>query len=306
MTRYIAASPMGRNVVVIGMHRSGTSAMTNAIRLLGCSIGDTGDFSSPKQWNPEGNWEHQRLIERNELILNLHGGTWFAPPRLSRDWARRRQAHAMLSRLRSEFAATYPEEGWVWKDPRACLTLPAWLQAWESAPVAVMAFRHPVAVAKSLAARNKFSLRHGLALWEIYNAQALWNLREVPTVVHSYDDALEDPPRFAGALGEELTRHGVELDGSTSAAAEALKPSLRRNAVSEDDLGSLTSRQRYLWELLNKLAAGGTWPGNEGLEKLTTPSLPTRLMLFSKIPLRRRAVLTRARLRPRLGRAWQM
>ena len=296
---------MGRNVVVIGMHRSGTSAMTNAIRLLGCSIGDTGDFISPRWWNPEGNWEHQRLIERNELILNLHGGTWFAPPRLPNSWMQRRKAHAMLSCLRSEFAATYPEEGWVWKDPRACLTLPAWLQTWESVPVAVMAFRHPVAVAKSLAARNGFSLRHGLALWEIYNAQALWNLRELPTIVQSYDGALEDPPRLAGTLSEALTRHGVELDGSTLAAAEALKPSLRRNTVGEHDLGLLTDKQRQLWELLNALAAGRTWPDDEGLEKLTSPSLVTRLVLFSKIPPRRRAALTRARLRPRLGRAWQ-
>ncbi len=125
----------------------------------------------------------------------------------------------MLPRLRTEFAEIYPEEGWVWKDPRACLTLPLWMQAWGSAPVAVMAFRHPLAVAKSLAARNEFSLRHGLALWEIYNAQALWNLRDLPTVVHSYDGALDDPPRFAGELSEALRSHGVVLDGSTAAAA---------------------------------------------------------------------------------------
>jgi len=297
MTRYIAGSLMGRNVVVIGMHRSGTSAMTNAIRLLGCSIGDTVDFSSPKRWNPEGNWEHLRLIERNESILNLHGGTWFAPPRLSRDWARQPRAQAMLPGLRSDFAATYPEEGWVWKDPRACLTLPAWLQTWESAPVAVMAFRHPVAVAKSLATRNGYSLRHGLALWEIYNAQALWNLRELPTIVHSYDDAIEDSTRFADTLSEALAEHGVDLDGSTSAAAEALKPSLRRSTVDEHGLGQLTDRQRQLWELLNGLVAGETWPGDEVLEKLTSPSLATRLMLFSKVPPRRRAVLARARAR---------
>ncbi len=296
---------MARNVVVIGMHRSGTSALTDAIRLLGCSIGDTGDFTSPRQWNPEGNWEHQRLIERNDLVLELHGGTWFAPPRLAGDWAQRRKARAMLPRLRSEFAATHPEEGWVWKDPRACLTLPLWLEAWESVPVAAMAFRHPLAVAKSLAARNGFSLRHGLALWEIYNAQALWNLREVPTAVRRYERALDDPVGFVGELREALARHGVTLDGSPADAAAALKPSLRRNAAEEEDLGSLTDGQRRLWELLNELADGGTWPGDEDLEKLTSASLATRLLLFSKVPPRRRAVLTRARLRPGLGNAWE-
>jgi hypothetical protein len=293
---------MSKNVVVIGMHRSGTSALTNAIRLLGCSIGDTGDFTSPKRWNPQGNWEHQRLIERNELILELHGGTWFAPPRLPDDWAGRRKARAMLPRLRSEFAEIYTKEGWVWKDPRACLTLPVWMEAWGSTPVAVMAFRHPLAVAQSLAARNGFSLRHGLALWEIYNSQALWNLREVPTMVHRYERALDDPAGFVAELGEGLAKQGISLEGSISDAAAALKPSLRRNLADDDDLGSLTASQRRLWELLNTLAEGGSWPVEE---KLTSRSLATRALLFPKVSLRRRAALIRSRIRPGLGGDWE-
>jgi len=270
---------MARNVVVIGMHRSGTSAITNAIRLLGCSIGDTGDFTSPKRWNPQGNWEHQRLIDRNELVLELHGGTWFAPPRLPDGWAEQEKASDMLPRLRSEFAEIYRGEGWVWKDPRACLTLPLWLRAWSSMPVAVMAFRHPIAVARSLAARNGFSLRHGLALWEIYNAQALWNLRDLPTSVYSYDGALEDPARFVGELSETLERRGVVLGGSTSDATEALQPSLRRNTPGNEELAALNKRQRELWDLLRALANGAPWPIDK---RLTRRSLATRLTLFAK------------------------
>lgn len=291
---------MGRNVVVIGMHRSGTSAITNALGLLGCSLGDTGDFMSPKRWNPKGNWEHQRLIDRNDLVLELYGGTWFAPPRLPGDWARRPKAQAMIPRLRSEFAEIYPEEGWVWKDPRVCLTLPLWLQAWSSAPVAVMAFRHPLAVAKSLAARNGFSLRHGLALWEVYNSEALWNLRDVPTAVYGYESALDDPARFVAELSTELERHGVALGGSAADAAGVLNPSLRRNAADESDLGSLTNSQRTLWELLNALAAGRKWPADS---QPPHRPLSTRLELFAKLP-RRRAALARARLRSGLGRHW--
>lgn len=292
---------MAKNVVVIGMHRSGTSAITDALGLLGCSLGDTGDFTSPKRWNPQGNWEHQRLIDRNDLVLELHGGTWFAPPLLPGDWAGRPKAQAMIPRLRSEFAEIYPEEGWVWKDPRACLTLPLWLRAWSSPPVAVMAFRHPLAVAKSLAARNGFSLRHGLALWEVYNSAALWSLRDLPTAVYGYERALDDPTRFVGELSAALERHGVVLDGSPVEAAGALKPSLRRNAAGEDDLGSLTKGQRTLWELLNALAAGGEWPADSRPPRQT---LPTRLELFAKLPPRRRAALVRARLRRGLGRHW--
>jgi hypothetical protein len=283
------------------MHRSGTSALTNAIRLLGCSFGDAGDFIGRKHWNPEGHWEHQRLIELDERILELHGGTWFAPPRLRGNWERRRKAQAMLPRLRSEFAEIYPEEGWVWKDPRICLTLPIWLRAWSSAPVAVMAFRHPLAVARSLAARNRFSLRHGLALWEIYNAQALWNLREVPTLVCDYDSVLDDPPRFVEELSDTLAAHGVALDGSAAAAADALKPSLRRNRAEEAELGTLGERQRRLWELLNARAAGESSPVEESLAR---QSPATRAALFAKVPLGQRAILARARLRPGLGRSW--
>jgi len=293
---------MDRNVVVIGMHRSGTSAITNAIRQLGCSIGDSADFASSSRWNVEGHWEHQRLIELNELILEMHGGTWFAPPRLPGDWADRRKALAMLPRLRSEFAEIYPQAGWVWKDPRTCLTLPIWLRAWDPAPVAVMTFRHPLAVARSLAARNGFSLRHGLALWEIYNAEALWSLRELPTAIHSYEHALEDPARFVAGLREGLARHGVALDGSTTAAAETLKPSLRHNAPAADELGPLSQGQRRLWEHLNALAAGES-PSLD--RRPPRQPLATRLALFAKVPAHRRVLLTRARLRRGVGRSWR-
>jgi hypothetical protein len=291
---------MGKNVVVIGMHRSGTSALTNSIRLLGCSFGDTADFTGAKRWNPEGHWEHQRLVELNELILELHGGTWYAPPRLAGGWTQRRKAQDMLPRLRSEFAEIYPEEGWVWKDPRACLTLPLWRGAWNSPPVAVMAVRHPLAVAKSLAARNGFSLRHGLALWEAYNSQALSNLRDLPTVVCNYDSALEDPPQFIDKLSGALAGYGVALDGSASTAADALKPSLRQNMADEAELGSLSKSQRRLWELLDAGAASGSLP----VEEVPSQSPATRLVLFTKISAGRRAILTRARIRPGLGRAW--
>jgi hypothetical protein len=150
-----------------------------------------------------------------------------------------------------------------------------------------MVFRHPLAVAKSLAARNGFSLRHGLALWETYNAQALWNLRDLPTSVYSYDNALDDPARFVDELGETLERRGVVLGGSTSEATEVLQPSLRRNTQGNEELAALNKRQHELWDLLRALADGAPWPTGK---RLARRSLATRLTLFAK---RQRSLLAR-------------
>ncbi len=243
---------MAANVVVLGMHRSGTSAITNALRLLGFSLGRTGDLTAPRPANPEGNWEHLRLTRCNERILEAHGGTWDEPPELPDGWAQGPKATSMIARLRAEFDEIYPAEGWLWKDPRACLTLPLWLRVWDSTPVVVMVFRHPIAVARSLEARNGFPQDHALSLWERYNRRALADIRNLPAVVRNYDGAFADPRGFARGLRDDLASLGATGDGSVVEAATAFKVSLRRNLAGERDLAVLTVEQRQLWKQLTR------------------------------------------------------
>lgn len=197
------------------------------------------------------------LTKRNELILEEHGGVWEAPPPLIDGWAQDQRARKMLPLLRAAFDDRYPTEGWLWKDPRVCLTLPLWLQVWESPPpLAVLVCRHPIAVARSLHARNEFSWGHSLELWERYNAAALENLRGLPLLVRSYDRVFADPLGFVENLRDELVSLGAVLDGSVSKAAASIKPSLRRNEATQRDLAMLDNPQRRLWDRLGDIAGG--------------------------------------------------
>ena len=74
-----------------------------------------------------------------------------------------------LQPLRSRLSFYALGKAWVDKDPRLCITYPAYLHILLRRIPLVVALREPLAVATSLHARNGFSLNRGLVLWWIYN-----------------------------------------------------------------------------------------------------------------------------------------
>src|SRR3954451_19723384 len=109
-------------VYVLGMHRSGTSAVTRVVNLLGVPIGRADRLMPVQADNPAGFWEHLALMEVNDAVLARLGGTWDAPPPAD--------ATAELDDLRKtarqEFDATYDGDRWVFKDPRVSLLVAFW------------------------------------------------------------------------------------------------------------------------------------------------------------------------------------
>ena len=70
---------MTRGVMVVGMHRSGTSAVTRVINLLGVPLGRADDIYSAED-NPSGHWESRQLCAVDNLILRVFGGFDMAMP----------------------------------------------------------------------------------------------------------------------------------------------------------------------------------------------------------------------------------
>ena len=66
--------PSSRAVLVLGMHRSGTSALARGLQTLGVYLGN--DFISPKPDNPTGYWEDRNIFEINERLLAVFGLKW--------------------------------------------------------------------------------------------------------------------------------------------------------------------------------------------------------------------------------------
>jgi hypothetical protein len=169
---------MPRLVVILGMHRSGTSCLAGSLEEAGLHLGEV-ITSAPH--NAKGNRENRRIMALHEDLLQGNGGTWRDPPEhIAWSAAQRAERDAIVT----EYAGA---GRWGFKDPRTLFTLDGWLEAHPNAQL-VGVFRHPTAVARSLERRNRMPLGEGIALWTRYNARLLayWKRCRFPLV--SFDE----------------------------------------------------------------------------------------------------------------------
>ena len=206
--------------MVAGMHRSGTSAVTRVVNLLGVPLGRPDDiYSAPD--NPGGHWESRTLCAVNDMILTVFGGFEIAPSPMPKSWLQSRRAEFLRGVMRAAFHDIYQGERWLWKDPRICLTLPLWRQVLDDFCV-VFVVRDVGAVARSLHRREGFPDFYCRALWDDYNRRAVSALPGLPVVTVDFDSMLEDPLQQVKLLCQGLSAVGVELNGEIDAAAASV------------------------------------------------------------------------------------
>ena len=75
--------------------------------------------------NPLGFFESERLVETNNALLQVMGCSWDRPPLLPTCWDMPHLLEA-LQLYRSRLSVYALEKCWVDKDPRLCLTNPAY------------------------------------------------------------------------------------------------------------------------------------------------------------------------------------
>jgi len=208
-------------VLVVGMHRSGTSAVAGLVAALGLADPTPGDLMDSMPDNPHHH-ESLSLTALNDKVLRNLGGWWFAPPEPPSSWADIGDFAALANEAAAAAAAAFPEPGpRVWKDPRTALVLPFWRLLLPQSP-AVFIWRTPMAVAQSLQHRDGLSQAHGLALWHCYNRAALLGLAGSPTYVVGYEDLLGHPMDVALEIARFLDVHlCIPRSGDPDIAAAA-------------------------------------------------------------------------------------
>jgi hypothetical protein len=171
------------------MHRSGTSALTRVLNLLGCDLPKTP--MGPSKGNEAGHWESQAICQLNDKLLHSAGSFWhdwqpFDPNRLKSPSAVEFRDEA-LTTLSSEFGAS---RLFVLKDPRICRLSALWLpilEKFDATPFVVLPLRNPLEVAASLAKRDGFDPSIGHLLWLRHVLDAERATRGRPRVFVSYD-----------------------------------------------------------------------------------------------------------------------
>lgn len=180
--------------VVLGMHRSGTSALAGTLAKLGARPPLT--MGAAAADNPRGFWEPRPIAELDDEILAAAGSRWDDWRGLDPVWFDTPDVAPLHRRARDLLIGEYgAAERFVLKDPRMCRLVRFWSRVLAEAGVApryVLPVRMPLEVARSLAKRNGFTIGHGLRLWLRHVLDAEQATRGAPRCIVAWDDILRD------------------------------------------------------------------------------------------------------------------
>jgi hypothetical protein len=231
------AAPQKRTcIMVLGMHRSGTSAITGTLIKFGVAGPKTLVFGNSD--NPKGHWESQPLIDFHDRLLASAGTNWHEAKLFNLTWLESDAALPFYDEAKSLFSDEYSNtELFVLKDPRICRFFPFWEKVLVDQNIDIkilIPFRNPLEVANSLLARNGFSLKHGLLLWLIHLVMAEKFSRPYPRCCVLMDDFLGNwrsvIQNIAAQLNAALPLSAASVESEIDAF---LTPDLRHHTISE-------------------------------------------------------------------------
>jgi hypothetical protein len=276
------------NVFVLGMHRSGTSAVTRLISLLGLHTPPDEDLVQPSAKNPTGYWESESLVAFNERLLWAVDCDISCPIVLAPGW----EHDARLDRLRADapsaVRAVFPSEPWVWKDPRHCLAFAFWRSALAIDPVVVLVNRNPLEItASALRVRGEQGKIYALALWERYLRQGLAQITGLPVLVADYPDVLSAPLAWCTQAHAFLEDAGVPAHAHRDAdVLEFIDTELRHTEFTRDTFladADVSEAQRRLFLVLEELKGAH--------QRFATPDLPDETPTTEALLTERRRAL---------------
>lgn len=250
-------------ILVLGMHRSGTSALSGVLNKLGCAVPKTPMPAGEN--NPKGYFESDLIHHFNDDLLLKIGSNWQDWQPLNPDWMLSPVGKAFLPRARDLLVEEFGDEPLVvFKDPRVCRMVPFWRDAAEMAGLnvlPVLTHRNPFEVAKSLYRRNKIDTAESLAIWLRHVLDAEASTRQDTRFFASYDRLLANWPaqlnRMQDALGIVFPRSDAR---SSALIDDFLSPQLQHftetpEKISENRTLSIWVRETY--EILERWAETG-------------------------------------------------
>lgn len=264
-----------RNLVLVaGMHRSGTSALTRAINLAGVPL--PSHLMKPSSSNADGFWEPIAIMQLHEAVLKSINSRWDDPREIPEEWFKSPPFERFRPGLREWIEREFGDrEMLLVKDPRICRLLPMWQDACASLGIGVhtvIPARNPIEVARSLKTRNGFPEEASYLLWlrHYLDAERFTRGRSRSFVLYDrlMSDRLATVRRIAADLGLTFGVSDAEL---TVLLGDALKPSLRHHVVTDDELAATGTRIPSLlsvWKWAQE-AGTGTTPDPAPLDRVT-------------------------------------
>jgi hypothetical protein len=246
-------------VVVLGMSRSGTSAVAAMFVEAGFFAGRDEDVLPPHENNPRGHHENLGVMRTNESVLAELAGSWYNPPSVADQVAASERFTPVLRAQVERMAEEATGQPIVVKDPRIGVMTRLWGPVLADYLHPVLVIRNPIEISRSLLARDGTPVPFGMAMWELHMTALLGYLHGQIVTVAPHAQVLQD-----NTLAEEIVRiAALHVDQARASrirpddAHAGIDPDLHRNRMSDgDECQLLTTRQGELWGFLDSLALG--------------------------------------------------
>lgn len=204
-------------VIILGMHRSGTSTLGGLINMMGLKTG--GILIGAAEDNAKGFFERVDVVLQNDYLMR----------RQYVDYGARTYAYNSLRGLKdalNEYDQKLFREGrrglnflndpsnypWMLKDPRLCITLRTWLPLLNFVPAILFTYRHPMDVALSLKTRYEhYPMGRSLRMWYVYNRRAIQHSQDLCRVTSSHKRIMSDPKAELKKIYDGLLECGVHV-----------------------------------------------------------------------------------------------
>ena len=250
-------------ILVSGMHRTGTSALTRVMNLRGLELPRNLLPARPND-NDLGFWESARVIEAHDRFLESIGSAYDdvcpIPPSVFSSPQADEFAEELEQILRSEYGDSTL---FVVKDPRLCRLIPVWLAALErygARPSFAITTRNPLEVAASLRARNGFSATKSYLLWLRHLLDAERDSRGFPRVFVSYENLLQNWVATTDRIARELHLLWPRADHATTLRIEDfLSSQLRHHSFDYSDLQARSDVAEWVkraYDVVSRAASG--------------------------------------------------
>ena len=196
-------------VIILGMHRSGTSIVGGLMNRMGLETG--GPLIQAAKDNEKGFFERIDVALQNDEFMRLQRvhyalNTQNYDPVVALRVALLEEGDFGYGREALAFLNDRTHYPYMLKDPRLCITIRTWLPLLRSIPAILFTFRHPLDVALSLHNREQeqFRIVRGLRLWYVYNRRAIQQSQDLCRVVTSHRLVMSHPKEEMDRIYKEL------------------------------------------------------------------------------------------------------
>lgn len=198
---------MKTQIIISGMHRSGTSICGGLLNILGIGSGKDSEMVPSNFDNPKSFFERNDVLHLNEKILLDHNSTWDFPNELCFKEIKAEKYSQETKKIYNYLNKEY--DTWFIKDPRFCLTYKCWSNVLEN-KLDIIVVRDPVEVSFSLHKRNQLNIYHNLALYKLYYHKLFQNnFNQKKTIFIYFNELIIEPLKVTKKIYEFLVKNNV-------------------------------------------------------------------------------------------------